>query len=135
MSRLSDHAGSWSPGPARTIGTRAALLSGQVARTRARPHHHLTHHHDHGHDHGGRGQDGGRPWAPVSLLAAAGWSLSCHGTLRLTWQSHSPGVTVCSRGGRPGRRAVLRRAAPLGPTQKKQNGRLAAAGAGGGAAR
>ena len=71
----------------------------------------------------------------VSLLAAAGWSLSCHGTLRLTWQSHSPGVTVCSRGRRPGRRAVLRRAAPLGPTQKKQNGRLAAAGAGGGAAR
>ena len=61
MSRLSDHAGSWSPEPARTIGTRAALLSGQVARTRARPHHHLTHHHDPGHDHGGRGGEEGGP--------------------------------------------------------------------------
>ena len=61
MSRLSDHAGSWSPEPARTIGTRAALLSGQVARTRARPHHHLTHHHDPGLDHGGRGGEEGGP--------------------------------------------------------------------------
>ena len=61
MSRLSDHAGSWSPEPARTIGTRAALLSGQVAGTRARPHHHLTHHHDPGHDHGGRGGEEGGP--------------------------------------------------------------------------